>query len=60
MFVEERSLTDIVDRGRGALLAHSEFVEESDGADELELRARMTWPGDDQRMVDLAVRFIPA
>ena len=60
MFVEQKSLTDIVDKGRTAMLAHPQFVEERGGADELELRARMRWPGDDQRVIDIAVRFIPA
>jgi hypothetical protein len=60
MFVEQKNLTDVVAKGRAALLSHPRFTEECEGADELELRARMRWPGDDGRIVDLAVRFIPA
>lgn len=57
--VARKGITSIVAKGRDALLAHPCFVKEGSGADELELRARMHWPGDSQRIVDLAIRFMP-
>jgi hypothetical protein len=58
MFVQERGLSEIVEKGRAALAEHPQFLMALDDADEAELRARVRWAGDDQRIVDLAVRFI--
>ena len=58
MFVREKGLTEIVEKARAALAEHPQFALALDDADETELRARVCWAGDDQRIVDLAVRFI--
>lgn len=59
MFVRERGLTDIVERGRHALEAHPQFVEWKDAANETELRAVVHWKNDQQRIADLNIFFIP-
>ncbi len=58
MFVWERDLTAIVERGRAALADHEQFVEWGMAASEAELRAIVSWKGDDRRHADLTVFFI--
>lgn len=58
MFVGERDLTSVVDKARDQLAAHPRFVEWKDAGAEAELRATMTWPGDQRRFADLNVFFI--
>lgn len=58
IFVRERDLTAIVERGRAALAEHQQFVEWGMAASEAELRARVSWRGDDRRHADLNVFFI--
>jgi hypothetical protein len=58
MFVRERDLTAIVERGRAALAEHQQFVEWGMAASEAELRARVSRKGDDRRHADLTVCFI--
>lgn len=58
MFVREKGLTEIIEKARVALAEHPQFIDARPGEDETGLRARMSWPGDDQRVVDLGVRFI--
>lgn len=58
MFVRERGLTDIIEKARGVLEVHDRFVEWKDAATEQELRAVVSWPGDDRRLADLNVLFV--
>lgn len=58
MFVRERDLTAIIERGRAALEAHPQFVEWQPAAEETELPATVCWKGDDRRHADLNVFFI--
>jgi hypothetical protein len=58
MFVREKGLTEIVDKGRDALAAHAQFVAWQDSAGETELRGTVSWPGDDRRHADLNVFFV--
>jgi hypothetical protein len=58
MFVREKDLTSVVEKGRGALGAHPQFVAWADAASETELRATMGWPGDERRHADLNVFFV--
>ena len=58
MFVRERDLTTIVERGKAALEEHSQFVEWQAAAEETELRATVRWKGDARRHADLNVFFI--
>jgi hypothetical protein len=58
MFVREKDLTSIVEKAREALSSHPQFVEWLDAADETELRATMSWPGDERRHADLNVFFV--
>lgn len=60
IFVREASLTDIVERGRNALAANSQFVAWKDAANETELRALVHWKDDERRLADVNVFFIPA
>ena len=59
MFVRARGLTDIIEKAREALAEHERFVEWLDAANETELRAVMSWPGDERRHADLNVFFVP-
>jgi hypothetical protein len=59
MFVKEKGLTQIIERARAALAGHPQFAEALPDADETELRARVRHPDDEDRILDLAVRFIP-
>jgi hypothetical protein len=58
MFVRQRGLTAIIERGRAALEAHAQFVSLGRAATESELRATVHWRGDDRRHADLNVFFI--
>lgn len=58
IFVREKNLTNIIEKAREVLEQHVQFVEAKDAASETELRATMTWPGDEQRHADLNVFFI--
>jgi hypothetical protein len=59
MFVRERDLTAIIERAHDALAGHEHFVEWHQPASETELRAVMSWPGDDRRHADLNIYFVP-
>ncbi len=58
MFVRERDLTAIIERARKALQDHPQFIEWRKAPSETELRALVSWKGDDRRHADLAVFFI--
>lgn len=58
VFVREKGLTGILGKARATLEAHPQFVALKTVAEETELRARMRWPGDDQRLADLNVFFV--
>lgn len=58
MFVRERHLTSVVEKGRIALETHPQFVEWSEAATETELRCVVSWPGDDRRNADLNIFFV--
>jgi hypothetical protein len=58
VFVRERDLTSIIERAREALGQHTQFVESKEAASETELRATMSWPGDERRHADLNVFLI--
>jgi hypothetical protein len=57
-FVRENGLTAVVEKAREALGEHDQFVEWSESAGETELRATMSWPGDERRHADLNVFFV--
>ena len=58
MFVRARGVTTIVERGRAALAAHPQFVKPEKAASETELRATVSWNGDERRHASLNVFFI--
>lgn len=58
MFVEQRDVTAIIERGRAALDAHEQFVEWQDAASKTELRATVHWKGDERQLAELNVFFI--
>jgi len=58
MFVREKNLTAVVEKARAALEQHPQLVERRQAANETELRATMSWPGDDRRHADLNIFFI--
>ena len=58
VFVREKNLTSIIEKAREVLEQHTQFVESKEAASETELRAKMSWPGDEQRHADLNVFFI--
>ena len=60
MFVREKDLTSIVEKAREELAAHPQFVAWATAATETELRARVSWPGDDRRVADLNVFLVHA
>ena len=57
VFVRAKELTAIIAKGRAALAEHEQFVAWDDAYEETELRAKMTWPGDDDRHATLTVFF---
>jgi hypothetical protein len=58
MFVREKDLTSVVEKARAALESHAQFVALRHAASEIELRATMSWPGDERRHADLNVFFV--
>jgi len=58
VFVAERDLTSIIEKGKTSLRQHDQFVSLKETGHEQELRAKMTWPGDPEREVDLNVFFV--
>jgi hypothetical protein len=58
MFVREKGLTAILKKAHFTLGDHNQFVSWKDAASETELRAVMSWPGDEERHADLNVFFI--
>ena len=56
MFVREKGLTGVVEKAREALGEHDQFVEWGQAVGETELRATMSWPGDERRHADLNLR----
>jgi hypothetical protein len=61
MFVRERDLTTIVEKARQALAEHPQFVAWVEGdkrQTDTELRATVSWSGDEERRADLAVFLI--
>ena len=58
MFVREKGLTAILKKARETLEQHPQFVRWKKAAEETELRAEMTWPGDPARPADLNVFFV--
>jgi hypothetical protein len=58
IFVREKDLTAVIAKAREALEDHKQFVSWLKSANETELRATMSWPGDEQRHADLNVFFI--
>ncbi len=58
MFVREKNLTSVIEKARGVLEAHAQFVGWGQAATETELRATVSWPGDDRRDADLNVFFV--
>ena len=59
MFARERDLSDIVENAAEALATHERSVEWRDAANETELRAVMSWPGDERRHAERNVFFVP-
>jgi hypothetical protein len=58
MFVRQRDMTAIIDRARAALAEHPRFGSWGTPADDTELRATVSWQGDDRRHGDLNVFLI--
>ena len=57
VFVEQKKLTEVIAKARAALSEHPEF-HSLHGSEETELRAEMSWPGDPERRIELAVLFV--
>jgi hypothetical protein len=58
MFIRQRALTAIIQRARAALETHPQFVAWQTAASETELRATVSWRGDERRHADFTVFFI--
>jgi hypothetical protein len=58
MFVREKDLSAVVEKARVALEHHPQLVERREAANETELRATVSWPGDVRRHADLNIFFI--
>jgi hypothetical protein len=58
MFVREKGLTALVEKARETLENHAQFVAWSEAVGETELRAKVSWPGDDRRHADLNVFMV--
>jgi hypothetical protein len=58
MFVREKGLTAILKKAKQTLAEHPQFVAWKDSASETELRAEVSWLGDDERRADLNVFFV--
>lgn len=57
VFVEQKRLGEVVAKARAALSEHPQF-RSLGTSEEAELRAEMFWPGDPERLVDLAVLLV--
>lgn len=57
VFVEQKNLTEVIAKSRAALSEHPQFSTLRD-SEETELRAEMSWPGDPDRCIDLAILFV--
>jgi hypothetical protein len=57
VFVEQKRLSEVVAKARAALSEHPQF-RSLGTSEEAELRAEMSWPGDPERLVDLAVLLV--
>jgi hypothetical protein len=55
MFVRERDVTALIEKARDALSEHEQSVALADAPHESELRATMSWPGDERRRATLTV-----
>lgn len=58
MFVREKDLSSVVEKAKQELAEHEQFIEWGDSASETELRATVSWPGDERRLAALNVFFI--
>jgi hypothetical protein len=58
VFVREKGLTEIIGRARDALAEHPQFGAWQQATGETELRATVSWPGDERRRADLNVFFV--
>jgi hypothetical protein len=58
MFVREKGLTTILKKAKKTLEQHPQFVRWKRAAEETELRAVMSWPGDAERRADLNAFFV--
>lgn len=58
VFVREKGLTEIIEKAREALAAHPEFISWREAASEPELRAVVSWPGDERRRAELNVFLV--
>jgi hypothetical protein len=58
VFVREKGLTEIIEKGREALAAHTQFIAWQKADTETELRAVAGWPGDERRHAELDVFFV--
>lgn len=58
MFVRQRGLTAIIEKARECFEAHERFPSWGETEAENELRARVSWPGDDRRHADLNIFLI--
>jgi hypothetical protein len=58
MFVREKGLTAVVEKAREALGNHAQFVAWGEAASEAELRATVSWPGDERRHADMNVFLV--
>jgi hypothetical protein len=58
MFVRAKTMTRIIEKARGTLEKHSQFVKLRKPASETELRATMRWQGDEERLADLNVFLV--
>jgi hypothetical protein len=57
IFVPQKGLTRVIKAARPALEEHAEFAGWIDHAYDTELRCRVTWPGDPERVGTLTVVF---
>jgi hypothetical protein len=58
MFVREKDLSTVVEKARAALEQHPQLVERREAATETELRATVSWSGDDRQHADLNIFFV--
>jgi hypothetical protein len=58
VFVREKGLTAIIEKAGEALAGHARFVSRKDAESETELRAVVSWPGDEHRLAELNTFFV--